>query len=73
MDPQTTKDGRPYGPQRYKEIVNERYLISKNLNTSYNEVGQITPTERGYLIEFIAEDIKKANEALEKKTNQNKK
>ena len=23
-----TEDGRPYGPQRYKEIVKERYYIS---------------------------------------------
>lgn len=65
LDPQLTKDGKPYGPIRYKEIVKERYLISKNLNTSYNEIGQITPTERQYLIEFIAEEIKLSKKYVE--------
>lgn len=67
LDPQTTKDGKPYGPVRYKEIVKERYLISKNINTSYNELGQITPAERKYLMEFIIEEIKKSNEIMEAK------
>jgi hypothetical protein len=65
LDPQLTKDGKPYGPWRYKEIVKERYLISKNINTSYNEVGKITPVERKYLIEFLAEEIKKSKELAE--------
>lgn len=65
LDPQLTKDGKPYGPWRYKEIVKERYLISKNINTSYNEIGKITPVERKYLIEFLAEEIKKSKELAE--------
>lgn len=60
-----TKDGKPYGPIRYKEIVRERYLISKNMNTSYNEIGKITPVERDYLIEFISDEIKRSNEIVE--------
>lgn len=67
LDPQTTKDGKPYGPIRYKEIVKERYLISKNMNTSYNELGQITPTERKYLMEFIIEEIKESKRLMEEK------
>lgn len=67
LDPQNTKDGKPYGPIRYKEIVKERYLISKNMNTSYNELGQITPTERKYLMEFIIEEIKESKRLMEEK------
>ena len=72
MDPQFTKDGKPYGPIRYKEIVKERYLISKSMNTSYNEVGQITPTERQYLIEFLADDAKRSNDLIEQKKKEAK-
>ncbi len=64
---QQTKDGKPYGPIRYKEIVRERYLISKNMNTSYNEVGKITPLERGYLLEFIADEIQRSKKVIEDK------
>lgn len=60
-----TKSGKPYGPHRFKEIVKERYLISKNMNTSYNEIGKITPLERDYLIEFISDEIKRSNEIVE--------
>lgn len=67
LDPQTTNDGKPYGPIRYKEIVKERYLLSKNMNTSYNELGQITPTERKYLMEFLIEEIKESKKAMEEK------
>lgn len=66
MDPQLTKDGKPYGPWRYKEIVKERYILSKHTHTSYKDLGSITPTERQYLIEFLSEDIKKQNEEMEK-------
>ena len=65
MDPQLTKDGKPYGPHRYKQLVKERYLISKNMNTSYNELGQITPVEREYLLEFIVDEINKSKEYAE--------
>lgn len=70
MDPVLTSDGRPYGPIRFKEIVKERYLISKTINTSYNEIGEITPLERKYIAEFIIEEIKaqeKANEEFKQK------
>lgn len=65
LDPQLTKDGKPYGPFRFKEIVRERYLISKNMNTSYNELGQITPVERRYLLEFIADEIERSKALMD--------
>ena len=66
LDPQSTKDGKPWGPTRYKQIVRERYFISKNINTSYEDTGLITPLERDYLLEFIDEDLKRTKEMLDK-------
>ena len=66
FDPQLTNDGRPYGPSRYKEIVKERYLISKHCNTSYSDLATTTPLERRYLIEFILDELKKKKELIEK-------
>lgn len=73
LDPQLTKEGNPYGPERYKEIVKERYYISKNINTSYNEVGKMTPTERYYIIEFINQELKKQEEFIRESKNKSKK
>ena len=60
-----TTDGRAYGPIRYKEIVKERYLVAKHCNTSYLDVGKITPVERKYLLEFIMDEAKKTKEYIE--------
>ena len=70
LDPKYNKDGTLYGHKRFKEIVRERYFISKKCHTSYNEVGEITPYERKYLIEFIIEEIEKEKQALEEKKAQ---
>lgn len=56
-----------YGPERYKEICRERYLISKHSSTSYNDTKDITPTERKYLIEFILEDLKAQQKIIDEK------
>ena len=67
-----TDDGKPYGPWRYKQIVRESYIITKNTNTSYSDVLDMTPIEREYLIEFLAEDFKKQQEQIEQsKKNKN--
>ena len=66
LDPPLTSNGRPYGPERYKEIVKERYIISKHCNTSYDDVATITPLERHYLLDFITEDLKKQKELIDK-------
>ena len=63
LDPQFIND-QPYGPIRYKEIVKECYLISKNINTSYTDILKITPTERGYLLEFLLAEAKQREEML---------
>jgi hypothetical protein len=66
LDPQSTEDGRPYGPTRYKDIAKERYLISKHTNTSYEDTGSITPVERGYILEFLVEDMQRQKEMYDK-------
>ena len=60
-----TEDGQPYGPARYKRIVQECYLISKNMNTSYSDVLKLTPKEREYLIKFLLEDYDEKKKVVE--------
>lgn len=66
LDPQFNKDGEPYGPWRYKQIVRECYLITKNMNTSYIDILKISPREREYLLQFLTEEFEKNKEAMEK-------
>ena len=62
-----TSDGQLYAPVRFQQIVEERYQISKHIHTSYGELGNITPTERQYLLHFIKRDIEHDNELIAKK------
>jgi hypothetical protein len=64
-----TSDGKPYGIERFKQIVEECYTISKRINTSYNDLMKITPLERTYLIQFIKRDLERENELRAKLTN----
>ena len=65
LDPTLNPDGTPYAPKRFKDIVYERYFISSQCNTSYNDVGRMTPLERKYVTEFIIEKLEKEQKALE--------
>lgn len=69
LDPTLTKDGKPYGPIRYKQLVQECYVISRNINTSYSDILRMTPTERGYLLEFLYNEFKRNQEALKAAKN----
>lgn len=73
MDPQKTRDGKPYGPIRYEELVKERYIISKIINTSYDDTGKLTPIERKYILNYIIEEFNKEKERFDNLTKQNKK
>ena len=66
LDPQLNDDGTPYGIERFKNIVRERYFISKKCNTSYLDVGYMTPLERKYVIGFILDEIEKEKDELDK-------
>ena len=66
MDQQKNEDGKPFAPIRYKQIIKECYLISRNLNTSYTDILKISPIEREYLITFLAEEAQRNKEYIEK-------
>lgn len=69
LDPLLTSDSARYCSERYKKLTRERYLISKYCNTSYNDVGDISPLERDYIIGFITEELEKQQKALEEAKN----
>lgn len=60
-----TSDNKPYGPIRFKEITEEKYLITKYTNTSYSDVGDMSPIEREYILQFISRDLKREQDARE--------
>ena len=66
FDPLWTSDGKPFAPEQFKAIIKDRYLISKNMNTSYSDVGEITPTERAYLMQLLIEDAEKQAEIIDR-------
>lgn len=68
-----TSDGKPYGPWRYEQLVKECYVISKNSNTSFEDIKKVTPTERKLLLKFINEEALKTQELIEQTKSKNKK
>ncbi len=66
FDQRWTSDGKPYGQERFKDIVKERYLISNHTHTSYSDTASISPTERTMILQFIKEDLERKHEAIEK-------
>ena len=48
----------------FRDLVRERYLISKNINTSYNEVGKLSVLERKYIVDFLIEEAEQTKEKL---------
>lgn len=72
LDPVLTSDGKPYGPDRYRTLTQERYIISKNANISYEDTGLMTPTERRMILQFMVEDSKRQKEAWENAQKQRK-
>lgn len=63
-----TFDGKPYSVERFKQIVKERYVISKNSNISYQDTGVMSPVEREYVLQFIQEDLKRQVDAINAQT-----
>jgi hypothetical protein len=51
--------------QRYKDIVRERYIISKHTNTSYVDTQNMVPIEREYILEFIMEELQRQKEIMD--------
>ena len=65
LDPQLTSDGQPYAPHKLKDIIKQRYYISKYTNTSYSDVGKLTIIERDNLLQLIHNDLKVQHDAIE--------
>jgi hypothetical protein len=65
LDPQISKDGTPYGPKRFKEIVKECWFLSDQMNTSYSDVLDLSVQERFYISECIKEKHETQKKALE--------
>jgi hypothetical protein len=60
-----TKDGKPFAPIRFEQIVKEQYLISKSINTSVVDLDKITPRERELFLKFISEDRQEEKRLME--------
>lgn len=65
LDPQISKDGKPYGPKHFKELVKECWYISDSLHTSYTDVLDLSFQERVYLIECINDKQAATQKAVE--------
>jgi hypothetical protein len=63
-----TFDGKPFAKERFKQIVKERYVISKNSNISYQDTGMMSPIEIEYVLQFIQEDLKRQVDAINAQT-----
>ena len=62
-----TEDGvMPYGVYRYQEIIDESYIISKVIHTSYVDILDISIRERDRMIELINEENRRNKEDLDK-------
>lgn len=59
-----TEDGLPYAPIRFRELAKECFVITRNLNTSYVDTLQISPTERKYLIGFLLDEAKQREQMI---------
>ena len=59
LDRQYDEEGNPLAPKRYKDLVKECYVVSKNCNIPYSDVLKMGCKERGYLLSFIVEEFEK--------------
>lgn len=64
LDPQLSKNGDPYGPKRFKELVRECWFISDQLHTSYKDVLDMSVTERIHIMSCIQEKQETTQKAI---------
>lgn len=65
--------GKPIGQKRFKEIMEECWFISRSINTSYNDILQISPLERKYLVDIIKESNRLEKEEWDRTIQESKK
>lgn len=56
----------PYGLFRYEELVKECYILSKNINTPYTELMDITLKEKNLMLDWLSEEAKRKQEEIDK-------
>lgn len=62
-----TDDGEvPYAVYHYQQLIDECFIISKTINTSYSDLLDISIREKDRLLDIIVEDNKKQKEEFEK-------
>ena len=75
-DPRTvTSDNKPYTLALYKSLVAEAYRITRNLNTPYSDVMEMSVLERKYILEFLdleCKEIQKKNEEMKQQMESRK-
>lgn len=67
------ENGKPTGQKRFKEIMEECWFISRSINTSYNDILQISPLERKYLVDIIKESNRLEKEEWDRTIQESKK
>ncbi len=56
----------PFGVVRFEEIIQECYIISKNIHTSYTDLLDITPREKNMMLELLNNEAKRQQELYDK-------
>lgn len=56
----------PYGVARYNQLVNQCYIISRSINTSYSDLLGVNLQELDMMLGFIEEEAREKNEQYEK-------
>lgn len=61
------KDGEeiPYGLYRFNQIIQECYIISKNIHTSYTDLMNISVKEKNMMLDFLNDEAIKQKEKLD--------
>ena len=67
FDQRYNEKGESLIPLKYRNLVAERYAISSNINTSYEDVGKMTPTERHIILQMLKARQDKLKEDMEKR------
>lgn len=62
----------PYGPHRFKNIMEECYVICKSCNTPYTDLLDITIKEKKELLRLIKEEHDRTEAELAKVREKNK-
>ena len=60
-----TVDDPQFRASTMKNIISEKYEISKRINTSYLELDEITPFERKALLNLVLKDLEEQKRIID--------